>query len=55
MEGEGMSEIRRRWGGIAGIDDLVLVVMMLAVADLLVVYKTAGEVVQGRQGRNGPL
>jgi len=55
MEGEGMSEMRRWWGDIAGIEEVVLLVMMLAVADLLVVYETAGVIVQGRQGRSVPL
>ena len=43
------------WGDIAGIDEEVLLVMMLAVADLLVVFETAGVIVQGRQGRSVPL
>jgi len=50
-----MSEMRRWWGDIAGIDEVVLLVMMLVVADLLVVYETAGVVVQARQGWSGPL
>jgi len=54
-EGEGMSGMRRWWGDIAGIDKVVLVVMMLVVADLLVVYETAGVVVQARQGNHAPL
>lgn len=55
MEGEGISGMWRWWGGIAGIDDMVLVVKMPVVADLLVVYETAGVVAQARQGWSGPL